>query len=333
MSTESTAFHFLAGGIGGSVGAVVTIPLEVVKTRLQSSVATFQMPATSRHTPQNLHVNSSYPAALITANSNPPKFQHSIKTANVFVCLKYIVRNEGVPSLFRGLGPTLVGVAPSRAIYFFTYARAKSYWNNVLYPDTSIVHICSAFCAGFTASTLTNPIWFIKTRLQLDQKTSKTDKLTVLKCIRKTFKSHGILGFYKGVTASYYGISETMIHFVIYEEIKSKIHEHRMVKKPDDDPDQRGLMDFIEYMGAGAVSKTCATCVAYPHEVARTRLRQEGSQYRSFWQTLSLVFHEDGVRGIYRGLTVQLIRQIPNTAVMMSTYEAVLYLCSVYLEN
>lgn len=30
--------HFMAGGIGGTVGAVITCPLEVVKTRLQSSI-------------------------------------------------------------------------------------------------------------------------------------------------------------------------------------------------------------------------------------------------------------------------------------------------------
>lgn len=31
------------------------------------------------------------------------------------------------------------------------------------------------------------------------------------------------MGFYKGITASYVGISETVIHFVIYEALKSKI--------------------------------------------------------------------------------------------------------------
>lgn len=63
-------------------------------------------------------------------------------------------------------------------------------------------------------------------------------------------------------------------------------------------------------------------------EVVRTRLREEGNKYRSFLQTLLLVAKEEGVRNLYRGLSTQLIRQIPNTAIMMSTYEAVVYLCS-----
>ena len=61
-------------------------------------------------------------------------------------------------------------------------------------------------------------------------------------------------------------------------------------------------------------------------EVARTRLREEGNKYRSFWPTLATVAREEGRRGLYRGLVTQLIRQIPNTAVMMATYELTVYL-------
>lgn len=61
-------------------------------------------------------------------------------------------------------------------------------------------------------------------------------------------------------------------------------------------------------------------------EVIRTRLREEGSKYRSFFQTLLTVPREEGYRALYRGLTTHLVRQIPNTAIMMCTYEVVVYL-------
>jgi solute carrier family 25 protein 33/36 len=60
--------------------------------------------------------------------------------------------------------------------------------------------------------------------------------------------------------------------------------------------------------------------------VVRTRLREEGTKYHGFWQTSSTILAEEGTRGLYRGLTTQLIRQIPNTAIMMATYEAVVYI-------
>uniref|UniRef100_A0A3Q4M7A5 Uncharacterized protein n=1 Tax=Neolamprologus brichardi TaxID=32507 RepID=A0A3Q4M7A5_NEOBR len=37
MSQRDTLVHLFAGGCGGTVGAILTCPLEVVKTRLQSS--------------------------------------------------------------------------------------------------------------------------------------------------------------------------------------------------------------------------------------------------------------------------------------------------------
>lgn len=104
------------------------------------------------------------------------------------------------------------------------------------------------------------------------------------------------------------------------------------------------------------MSKTVASCVAYPHEVARTRLREEGNKYRTFWQTLVTVWREEGKAGLYRcvshhtieipiqinvisvfvpyrGLATQLVRQIPNTAIMMSTYEAVVYILTRHFNN
>jgi len=41
MSDRDTWIHLVAGGVGGTTGAIVTCPLEVVKTRLQSSNSGF----------------------------------------------------------------------------------------------------------------------------------------------------------------------------------------------------------------------------------------------------------------------------------------------------
>ncbi|XP_064610468.1 solute carrier family 25 member 36-A-like [Liolophura sinensis] len=322
MVLDGNAVHLIAGGVGGTVGAVLTCPLEVVKTRLQSSVAVFRpvyVPSV------NLVTHGTQCANLSTYSSARdlvlPHTHHSRVSTSLFICLRHIVQTEGVRGLFRGLGPNLVGVAPSRAIYFCTYAKTKRLLNQNISPDTPLVHIGSAAAAGATASTLTNPIWFVKTRLQLDQK--KNGRLTCTQCVRQILQTQGIRGFYKGLTASYYGISETVIHFVIYEAVKARLMEYRAKYSPDEDLTG---MDFLRFMLAGAISKSCASIIAYPHEVARTRLRQEGDKYRSFFQTLALVFKEEGYRGLYRGLATQLVRQIPNTAIMMSTYELVVYL-------
>ncbi|CAL1294871.1 unnamed protein product [Larinioides sclopetarius] len=328
MSQNSTVVHFIAGGLGGTAGAIVTCPLEVVKTRLQSSVASFGSTA-SRQAPALFLPRVEFRSCATYERFSPLVSSRVVlrqPTVGIWRCLKHIVETEGAKALFKGLGPNLVGVIPSRAIHFCTYSSTKNFCNERLTPDTPIVHMCSAACAGFMSNSLTNPIWFVHTRLQLDQRTCGS--VSTIQCIKDIYNSKGILGFYKGISASYLGISETIIHFVIYEFIKAKLKENRV--KNSCYSDRKSVGDFVEFMGAGAISKTCASCIAYPHEVVRTRLRQVGDKYKSFFQSLCLVFKEEGYRGLYRGLATQLVRQIPNTAIMMASYEAVVYLLTNY---
>ncbi|RUS72628.1 hypothetical protein EGW08_019602 [Elysia chlorotica] len=388
MESSKNVIHLIAGGTAGTTGAVLTCPLEVVKTRLQSSVSSFvqcNVHAALRLLPQQQVVTISTHSGHVSVGAESMLTQAKPRQPShgLVVCLRHIVKTEGVRGLFKGLGPTLVGVAPSRAIYFGAYANSKQVLNGVVTPETHFVHLCSAVCAGVSAATCTNPIWFVKTRLQLDQKTE--GKLTCRECVRRIYRENGLRGFYKGISASYFGVSETVIHLVIYETIKGYLQQAKQTAathdrlsataasnsytssspssssslsstsssststagsshlhaKGTDDADGNDnsssfslnsakeaflASDYLKFMLAGACSKTFATTLCYPHEVARTRLREEGSRYRSFFQTLFLVFKEEGRAGLYRGLSTQLIRQIPNTAIVMATYEAVVHL-------
>uniref|UniRef100_G3S0R2 Solute carrier family 25 member 36 n=1 Tax=Gorilla gorilla gorilla TaxID=9595 RepID=G3S0R2_GORGO len=304
---NTTIVRILAG-CGGTVGAILTCPLEVVKTRLQSSSVTLYISEVQLNTMAGASVNR-------------------VVSPGPLHCLKVILEKEGPRSLFRGLGPNLVGVAPSRAIYFAAYSNCKEKLNDVFDPDSTQVHMISAAMAGFTAITATNPIWLIKTRLQLDARNRGERRMGAFECVRKVYQTDGLKGFYRGMSASYAGISETVIHFVIYESIKQKLLEYKTASTMENDEESvKEASDFVGMMLAAATSKTCATTIAYPHEVVRTRLREEGTKYRSFFQTLSLLVQEEGYGSLYRGLTTHLVRQIPNTAIMMATYELVVYL-------
>ncbi|XP_055454243.1 solute carrier family 25 member 36 isoform X1 [Psammomys obesus] len=308
MSQRDTLVHLFAGGCGGTVGAILTCPLEVVKTRLQSSSVTLYISEVQLNTMAGASVNR-------------------VVSPGPLHCLKVILEKEGPRSLFRGLGPNLVGVAPSRAIYFAAYSNCKEKLNGVFDPDSTQVHMVSAAMAGFTAITATNPIWLIKTRLQLDARNRGEKRMGAFECVRKVYQTDGLKGFYRGMSASYAGISETVIHFVIYESIKQKLLEYKTASVMESDEESvKEASDFVRMMLAAATSKTCATTIAYPHEVVRTRLREEGTKYRSFFQTLSLIVQEEGYGSLYRGLTTHLVRQIPNTAILMATYELVVYL-------
>ena len=119
---EDTRVHlFAAGGCGGTVGALLTCPLEAVKTRLQSSSGTLHIP--------EVQLNTMARASVDRLVSPGPLH-----------CLKVILEKEGPRSLFRGLGRNLLGVAPPRAIYFAAYSIRTEKLNGLFDPDSTQVH-------------------------------------------------------------------------------------------------------------------------------------------------------------------------------------------------
>ncbi|XP_029974179.1 solute carrier family 25 member 33 [Salarias fasciatus] len=305
MAQKDTLLHLFAGGCSGTIGAIVTCPLEVLKTRLQSSGIALR-PAVFQ-----VQLGTLSGAGVIRPGTVTP---------GLLQVLRSILEKEGPKSLFRGLGPNLVGVAPSRAIYFAAYSKSKEVFNGLLVPNSGLVHMSSAGAAAFVTNSLMNPIWMVKTRMQLEKKARGEKKMNALQCARYVYQTEGVRGFYRGLTASYAGISETMICFLIYETLKKQIAKNQFAEN------EKGASDFLSLMLAAAFSKGCASCVAYPHEVIRTRLREEGSKYKYFFQTGRLIAVEEGYAAFYRGLIPQLIRQIPNTAIVLSSYELIVHL-------
>ena len=117
-----------------------------------------------------------------------------------------------------------------------------------------------------------------------------------------------------------------MIHFVIYEHIKAKVQRHHFKVRGTN---EKNVVDFFQFMMAAATSKCIAAVTAYPHEVIRTRLRQQEvdgkRKYHSFMQAFRKILHEEGRVGLYGGLGTHLLRQVPNTAIMFLTYETVVH--------
>lgn len=363
MSQQNMFIHLVAGGLAGATGSVITCPLEVVKTRLQSSTSSFQnvllasskSPSTTANGShlnnriklahklqscsfntnilfKNNHLNhhhtsvmsSSYnfDSHLVNHHQNSKFSINNLNNlsvmkqpkpgAGIYLYFKTIVKNEGYRALFKGLGPNLLGVAPYRAIYFFSYANSKVFLTRFISEERPLLHVCSAFIAGFSAVTVTNPIWFVKTRLQLDE---TRRGLSTLEVVQKILREKGPLGFYKGISASYFGIGESAICFAIYERLKTI--SNRQIN------DDSTYVKFLSYFTSAGFSKTLASCLFYPHEVARTRLREEGNKYTGFFQTLALVVREEGIRGLYKGMATHMVRQIPNTAIVLTTYELI----------
>ncbi|KAI9451908.1 mitochondrial carrier protein RIM2 [Lactarius psammicola] len=299
-------------------GAVVTSPFDVVKTRLQSDL--FRQ----KHADVGAVVGDS----VVLVRRPGGLLWHFVETAHI---IRDIARDESPHALFKGLGPTLVGVIPARSINFFTYGNGKqliaNHFNNG--HENSYVHLCAAAIAGIATGSVTNPIWVVKTRLQL----SASHKVAgagaasspasffggSVSMIRQIAREEGIRGFYKGLSASYLGVTEGTIQWVLYERLK---------RLTAGNEGKSGLQEWAGMLCSAGTAKCVASLITYPHEVLRTRLRQPlvngQKKYTGLIQTLRLVIAEEGARSLYGGLSAHLMRVVPNAAVMYSIYEGIL---------
>ncbi|KAJ7156853.1 mitochondrial carrier protein RIM2 [Mycena crocata] len=303
--------HFVAGGLGGMCGAIVTSPFDVVKTRLQSSLF--------REKASTMTMAGANGAAYAAPRSN--LFYNFVETGHI---LRDIYREESPRALFKGLGPTLIGVVPARSINFFTYGNGKQIiaknFNDG--KENTWVHLSAAAIAGIVTGTATNPIWVVKTRLQLDASARGAAKALSggsWTTIRTIMKDEGIRGFYKGLSASYLGVTEGTIQWVLYERLK------RLTAGTEG---KGGALEWAGMLGSAGTAKCVASLITYPHEVIRTRLRQPKvngvMKYTGLMQTLRLIIAEEGARRLYGGLSAHLMRVVPNAAVMYSIYEGIL---------
>lgn len=310
--------------------AALTAPLDVLKTRLQSDFYQAQL------TQARLAKGISSHAHLSPVRSAILHFRET------FQILGSVHRIEGWRALFKGLGPNLIGVVPARSINFYVVGNGKriiaDYGNNG--EESAWVVLCAAAMAGIVTSTATNPIWLIKTRLQLDknivEKTGGVAKRRYKNswdCIKQVVRQEGIRGLYKGMSASYLGVTESTLQWVLYEKMKKSLAKREeqilLSGRPKDILDN--TIEWTGNVGAAGIAKFVAALATYPHEVVRTRLRQAPTEngqlkYTGLIQCFKLIWKQEGMVSLYGGLTPHLLRTVPSAAIMFGMYEGILKL-------
>lgn len=311
--------------------AGLTAPLDVLKTRLQSDFYQSQLRENRARMGISPH------AHLSPARSALLHFRET------FQILFSVHKVEGWRALFKGLGPNLVGVVPARSINFYTYGNGKRIiadrFNHG--EQNAWVHLCAAAAAGVITSTATNPIWMVKTRLQLDRSTVEKAGTAAVRqyknswdCVKQIIRDEGVRGLYKGMSASYLGVTESTLQWVLYEQMKEylKRREEEIVRTGRPKNWWDNTVEWTGRVGAAGSAKLFAAIITYPHEVVRTRLRQAPTlaggrpKYTGLVQCFKLVWKEEGMASMYGGLTPHLLRTVPSAAIMFGMYEVILRL-------
>ena len=233
--------HALAGSAAGAIAATIVCPLDVLKTRLQVST---------------LRVGGD--AYVSTLQS-----------------LSAIARTEGALGLYRGLTPTIVALLPNWAVYFTVYEGLKEFMEPAhgdgggseatgAAPSSSphLRHMISAAGAGMATVFVTNPLWVVKTRLQVQHSEALRASMPrrvpysgAFSALRRVAAEEGVRGLYSGLAPSLAGISHVVIQFPVYEQLKLELATRR----------GKGVeaLTPTELVVASAVAKMVASSVTY----------------------------------------------------------------------
>ncbi|KAH9259301.1 hypothetical protein BASA81_002344 [Batrachochytrium salamandrivorans] len=278
--------HFVAGALSACLTTTLLHPLDTVKIRFQ------------------VH------------EQKTGYFSSETAYRSTWQSIVHASRTEGIRSLYMGLTPALVANGVSWGSYFFFYEKAKV----LLEPQgsTTIGHLASGVIAGSFTVVITNPMWLVKTRMQLQTLGPSKASLSALAVSQSIFQHDGVMGFYRGVVPALILTSHGAVQFAIYEELKRL---STLAGRGKDTP---------EYLLMGGLSKICATIVTYPIQLVKTRMQQEfahqHSAYRKTVATLRFIAQNEGMLGFYKGLGPNLLKVAPQSAILFALYENILNL-------
>lgn len=285
----------VAGATSGLISRFCIAPLDVVKIRLQ------------------LHYHS---LADPLSTKTPPR-----APAGVYLVVQDILRHEGIAGFWKGNIPAEGLYLSYGAVQFLAYRTTTQALNkiaedsNVEIPGTALSFVSGAV-AGTAATTATYPLDLLRTRFAAQGTDRVYDGLVA--SIREITRNEGPAGFFRGLNAGIGQIVPYMgLFFALYEGLKPTL---ATVQLPF------GSGDAIAGVTASVLSKTAV----FPLDTVRKRLQVQGptrSRYiggsripvyeKGVVNTLRMILRREGAVGLYRGLTVSLIKAAPSSAITM----------------
>ena len=154
-----------------------------------------------------------------------------------------------------------------------------------------------------------------------------------LDCVVRIMREEGPMTFYSGLFPSLIGVSHVVVQFPVLEYLKHVLTPPDW-PQPHHDPAHPHAnplpLPMHRLTVAIIISKAVASGATYPHEVLRTRLQnQHGgvlnphAKYKGLRHAFVTVSREEGIRGLYSGFGVNLVRTVPSSLVTILGFEAV----------
>ena len=288
------------GSVAGMIGKTIEYPFDTVKVRLQSQ-------------PDYL----------------PPRYTGPVD------CFRQSIHAEGLRGLYCGISAPLVGAAIETSSLFFSYRIAQDVFQANLRPPTQGVPLplsalvaCGAASGAFTSLLLT-PIELVKCQMQVSLSASHLRRPGPLKIIASIFRHHGIFGLWHGQLGTL--IRETggsAAWFGSYEGVSALFRKHntRSASPPSAKLESKPPLPIYQQLLAGATAGVSYNFVFYPADTIKSRMQTEGVEpgsnvRRTFWASGKVLWRQQGLKGMYRGCGITVVRAAPSSAFIFAIYE------------
>ncbi|KAL2824691.1 mitochondrial carrier domain-containing protein [Aspergillus cavernicola] len=178
--------RLLCGGAAGITSVIITYPLDIVRTRLSIQSASF--------------------AALKQEAAGE-------KLPGMYTTMVLIYKNEGgFFALYRGIVPTVAGVAPYVGLNFMTYESVRTY----LTPEGEATpgplrKLLAGAISGAVAQTCTYPFDVLRRRFQINTMSNMGYQYTsVFDAVRVIVANEGMRGLFKGIAPNLLKVAPSM---------------------------------------------------------------------------------------------------------------------------
>uniref|UniRef100_A0A914V8A9 Mitochondrial 2-oxodicarboxylate carrier n=1 Tax=Plectus sambesii TaxID=2011161 RepID=A0A914V8A9_9BILA len=275
-----------AGGCAGLIEVCLMHPLDLVKTRFQ----------------------------VQRGPDDPTRYK------NLADCFRQIHRSEGIAGFYKGIVPPILAETPKRATKFFTFEQYKKMFESDMLSPALTLSL-AGLCSGLTEAFVICPFEVVKVRLQSERNVLRKNQQSTYALAREIIKTQGMgtQGIYRGLTATLgrHGVWN-MVYFGLYHNAKDLLPSQK--ERPNANLTGRILLGFL----AGSL----ASIVNIPFDVAKSRI--QGPQpidgprkYNGCFQSMALIYKEEGFFALYKGLIPKVMRLGPGGAIMLIVYESV----------
>ncbi|CAI0419488.1 unnamed protein product [Linum tenue] len=245
-----------------------------------------------------------------------------------------ILRNEGFRALYRGVGTSLMGTVPARALYMGALEVTKSYVGTATvrlgFPDATAAAIANA-AAGLSAAVAAQLVWtpvdVVSQRLMCQSgKASMCRYTNGVDVFRQIMRTDGVRGLYRGFGLSIliYAPSNA-VWWASYSAAQRTVWKNNENGNGDVayKPDSKTVM-AVQGISA-AMAGGASALITMPLDTIKTRLQVlEGGEEKhgpTVRQTFRNLVKEGGLMACYRGLGPRWASMSMSATTMITTYE------------